>query len=307
MSDFGPEIVAEVVAACQAGAREAADAFSRTFGAPCTLTVGEPSTFKLEALPQDFDGPGLAIVLSVGGLAALVLLPESSRIVPEWYANPDPTGQSKLTTLAQELGMLVLPERFMPDDFTAARVVNLRAALSSGGVATHAALVPLELSAGGQAGTVRLIWPAQNPAGIFLSAPAAAPKPKPAAKPSGQPAAKPTSPSRAQASARPGRRPKSVNDLPTYARHLLRIKVPVVVTLAVKKQPISRIVELGPGSIIQFEKSCEEQLQLEVGDRPLALGQAVKVGDKFGLKVSSLVLPEERLMPLANGEKKGRK
>jgi hypothetical protein len=35
-------------------------------------------------------------------------------------------------------------------------------------------------------------------------------------------------------------------------------------------------------------------LQLEVSGRPVATGEAVKVGDKFGLRVNSIVLPEER-------------
>ena len=86
--------------------------------------------------------------------------------------------------------------------------------------------------------------------------------------------------------------------LPPYSKSLLRIRVPVVVTLAEKRQPISRIIELGPGSIIQFDKSCEEMLDLDVGDHRVAQGEAVKVGDKFGLRITSIVLPEERFEPV---------
>jgi flagellar motor switch protein FliN/FliY len=82
--------------------------------------------------------------------------------------------------------------------------------------------------------------------------------------------------------------------LPTYTRSLLRIEVPIVVTLAAKKQSIGQIVELGPGSIIHFDKSCDEMLDLSVCDRRIAQGEAVKVGDKFGLRVTSVVMPDER-------------
>src|SRR5580704_13309601 len=82
--------------------------------------------------------------------------------------------------------------------------------------------------------------------------------------------------------------------LPSYGKSLLRIRVPVIVTLAAKKQPIGRIVELGPGSIIQFDKSCEEMLEMHVNDQIVAEGEAVKVGDKFGVRVTSLVVPGER-------------
>jgi flagellar motor switch/type III secretory pathway protein FliN len=85
-----------------------------------------------------------------------------------------------------------------------------------------------------------------------------------------------------------------LSKLPDYTRSLLWIRVPVVVTLAGNRQPLHRIVELGPGSIIQFEKSCEEMLDLSVGDHLIASGEAVKVGDKFGLRITSIILPEER-------------
>jgi flagellar motor switch protein FliN/FliY len=76
--------------------------------------------------------------------------------------------------------------------------------------------------------------------------------------------------------------------LPTYARGLLQIRVPLQVTLASQRKSIQEITELGPGSIIKFEKTCDEPLELTVGERPLAHGEVVKVGDKFGLRISGL-------------------
>jgi flagellar motor switch protein FliN len=86
----------------------------------------------------------------------------------------------------------------------------------------------------------------------------------------------------------------NAKDLPPYTRTLLRITVPVVVTLARKRQALSRILELSPGSIIQFDKPCEDMLELMIGNRPVAVGEAVKVGDKFGLRITSIAAPEER-------------
>lgn len=86
--------------------------------------------------------------------------------------------------------------------------------------------------------------------------------------------------------------------LPSYAKSLLKVAVPVTVTLASKKQLAGRIVELGPGSIIQFDKSCDEALRLEVCGQAVAEGEAVKVGEKFGIRVTSIVLPDERFRPL---------
>jgi flagellar motor switch/type III secretory pathway protein FliN len=86
--------------------------------------------------------------------------------------------------------------------------------------------------------------------------------------------------------------------LPGYTRSLLRIKVPLVVTLAKKRQRLAWIMELGPGSIIHFDKSCEETLDLYLGNQPIASGEALKVGDKFGLRITSIQLPAERFAPI---------
>jgi flagellar motor switch protein FliN len=76
--------------------------------------------------------------------------------------------------------------------------------------------------------------------------------------------------------------------LPLYARGLLNISVPVHVALASQRTSIQEIIELGPGSIVKFDKMCDEPLDLMVGDRTLAQGEVVKVGDKFGLRIRSL-------------------
>jgi flagellar motor switch/type III secretory pathway protein FliN len=86
--------------------------------------------------------------------------------------------------------------------------------------------------------------------------------------------------------------------LPIYARSLLKIKAPVRVTLASTQLPVRQVLELAPGSLIQFPKSCEEPLELEVGRRIIAQGEAIKIGEKFGLRITAMVLPGERFVPL---------
>jgi flagellar motor switch protein FliN len=77
--------------------------------------------------------------------------------------------------------------------------------------------------------------------------------------------------------------------LSTHARSLLKVRVPVQVTLASQRMSVQEIIELGPGSILKFDKTCDQPLKLYLGDRPLAQGEVVKVGDKFGLRISGLV------------------
>ena len=179
-------------------------------------------------------------------------------------------------------------------------MANLAAALQRGGAADGAALIPFELSspkaAAAKPTAAGLIWPVPRPT---LAVGSGVVQPAAAAKHPAPPAAKP-----AVAAKRSARKAR-VRDLPPYTRSLLQITVPVVVTLAEKRQPLGRIIELGPGSIIQFDKSCEEMLDLSVGNHRIASGEAVKVGDKFGLRITSITLPQERFYGVRAGKAKG--
>ncbi len=88
-------------------------------------------------------------------------------------------------------------------------------------------------------------------------------------------------------------RPGDFSELPPYARHLLKVSVPVSVQLVGKKQTINDITRLVPGSIINFDKSCDAPLELFVNNRLAARGETVKVGERFGLQISEIVLPPE--------------
>lgn len=86
--------------------------------------------------------------------------------------------------------------------------------------------------------------------------------------------------------------------LPAYSRSLLKITLPVTVTLATSKTSVGKLLELVPGSILQFKKTCDEPLSLEVNGYRVAEGETVKVGDKFGLRITAMALPEERFKPV---------
>jgi flagellar motor switch/type III secretory pathway protein FliN len=86
--------------------------------------------------------------------------------------------------------------------------------------------------------------------------------------------------------------------LPAYSRSLLKIEVPVVVTLATTRLPVSRVLDMGPGTILHFDKSYDSPLTLSVGHCDVAVGDAVKVGDKFGIRISSMVMPQEKFEPV---------
>jgi flagellar motor switch protein FliN len=310
MSELSAAIVADVVAACKAGLGETALALGRALDAKFTAEVGAAAALDLKA--PDFGGPALVVLMTVGGASAIGVLPEAGGLLPAWVAAPDPTGTSKLTTLAQELSMLVLPETLMADDFRAARVAAVAAALELASPAGDAQSVPIRLQTDdGRTATLHVVFPFVDGAQVFEATVAAAAAPaKPAPAPPRQAAPeldlspkeksieKPAGVLRGdaarQAVVAEERRRTQWGDLPNYAKSLLKIKVPVMVTLARKKQQLGRIVEIGPGTIIQFSKGCDQPLDLEVNGEHIGQGEAVKVGDKFGLRVSAMRLPDER-------------
>ncbi len=295
MPALSASIAEAVFSACTAGAPEASEALGRALDCPLTLHVESPEPIAFDRLPSELAGPGLVVVLYAGQQAALLLLPESSRLMPPWCAAPDATGQSKLSTLAQELGMLLLPNDWATERFEWIRTADLIGALRAGGVAEGAGMIPMPATTeDGPCGVLRLIWPAARPEQITqpTETPSTGNLPEAGAK-------KPAGGKRAAArSGRASAGSAGLRGLPIYSRSLLRVKVPLVVSLAHKRQPVDRIVELGPGSIIQFDKSCEEMLDLYLGGRMIANGEAVKIGDKFGLRITNIVLPDERFHPV---------
>lgn len=298
MTRLTPQRAADFVAACRAAGTEANEAFQRAFDLPVVMTVGEAAPLAADALPAELAGAGLLVLLLVDGAGGVLVVPEAKGLVPAWCAAPDATGQSKLATLAQELGMLLLPEDCMPDDGKAFRVANLAEAIRRGGPAEGAMQIGLTLAASGAETAASLIWPVADPAKL-----ADPPVEQPAQQAAKQPAKQPVQQGAKQSVAlKPvavrHRRPPSMGDLPHFSRSILKVSVPVRVTLAEKRQSLQRIVELGPGTIIQFDKSCEESLDLEIGNCRIAAGEAVKVGDKFGLRITSILLPEERFQPV---------
>lgn len=88
-----------------------------------------------------------------------------------------------------------------------------------------------------------------------------------------------------------------------YWKSLLRIEANVAVTLAQQKIPVERILQFVPGVMIQFDKPCDKPISLEIDGNTIAEGEVVKVGDKFGLRITEISHREERWIPLVQGPK----
>lgn len=287
MSELSPELVSEVLRVCELNAADIADALARGIDAEVTVAVGESGTYDPASPPAGFNGPGLAIMMQFGDVAIALGLPEPSGLTRNWMREPDITGIGMLNTLAQELSMLVVPDTMMAGKFGAAWVADLAASLKAGEVGDGAALVSLVLTDGSKSSHLTMVWPCKQPGKLLPPAKPKAPEIK--VEEVKQKAAPPSPP-------RP--KPRSMEELPSYARHLLKITVPVAVQLVSKRLSVQEVLELAPGAMISFEKSCDDSLELLVGSQTVARGAAVKVGERFGLEIEEMTLPEEHFWPV---------
>jgi flagellar motor switch protein FliN/FliY len=69
---------------------------------------------------------------------------------------------------------------------------------------------------------------------------------------------------------------------------LMKLQVPVIVKLAERKLSLSAVMQIGVGAIVEFYKSSEEPLELLINNRPIGMGDAVKVGENFGIKIRQI-------------------
>ena len=312
MSEFDFSSVESFQAAMARGFAEAAGAFARTFeGTEVSLACGPVGVFDAESLADEYQGPGLLLLPCFGKKAAAIFIPKSTGLVPDWCDAPDATSQSKLTTLAQEWGMSFFPDDFFPDGFFASVVPNFNEALNAGTVGKQAGYVTIEIKkTSGETVNALFVWPLESPQAVIDMAKNLAATEADDNRPLG------TELEAALGSIRNeniedgfvpfGTRERyasdnkqvTVDDLPGFSKSLLKVKIPVGVVLARGKRPIKMILELGVGSVVQFDKSFDSLLDLQVGQMNIGTGEAVKVGDKFALRIHTIQLPQERFRPV---------
>ncbi len=80
---------------------------------------------------------------------------------------------------------------------------------------------------------------------------------------------------------------------------LLDVDLEISVELDRKSILVSDLLKLGKGSIIEFNKSAGEPLDILVNGRKFAEGEVVVIDDKFGVRITQLMSPKERLKTLA--------
>jgi flagellar motor switch protein FliN/FliY len=79
---------------------------------------------------------------------------------------------------------------------------------------------------------------------------------------------------------------------------LLDVPLELSVELGRTRMSIQELLSLGPGSVIELDKVAGEPLDILVNNRLVARGEAVVVNDKFGIRITDIVSPAERIARL---------
>ena len=80
---------------------------------------------------------------------------------------------------------------------------------------------------------------------------------------------------------------------------ILDIPLTVTVELGRSKMLINDLLQLGQGSVIELTKLAGEPLEVLVNQKLVARGEVVVVNEKFGVRLTDIVSPAERVQSLA--------
>lgn len=89
--------------------------------------------------------------------------------------------------------------------------------------------------------------------------------------------------------------------MPADLTSILRLEVPVIVQIAERPMPVSEVVGLAHGAIIELPKRVHDHLEILVNDKVIGTGRAVKVGEHFGVRIESVGPMRDRVNALGNG------
>lgn len=83
---------------------------------------------------------------------------------------------------------------------------------------------------------------------------------------------------------------------------VLDIPVQLSVELGRTKVPIKYILQLAQGSVVELDALAGEPMDVLVNGYLIAQGEVVVVNDKFGIRLTDVVTPSERLRRVSRGQ-----
>lgn len=92
--------------------------------------------------------------------------------------------------------------------------------------------------------------------------------------------------------------PQQTTEPPRGVELILDVPLSVAVELGRQSLSVKDILELAPGSLVELDKLAGEAVDLLINGKLFAKGEVVVIDENFGVRVSSIISPRERLESL---------
>jgi flagellar motor switch protein FliN/FliY len=79
---------------------------------------------------------------------------------------------------------------------------------------------------------------------------------------------------------------------------ILDVPLELTVVIGRTKILVQELLQLGQGSVIALEKLAGEPMEVYVNDRLIGRGEVVVVNEKFGIRLTDIISPTERVRQL---------
>ena len=108
--------------------------------------------------------------------------------------------------------------------------------------------------------------------------------------------------SKAQPQAKPAEftplKERAPSDPPNHLEFILDIPLQISVQLGNTRMLIRDLLQLGQGSVVELDKLAGEPMDVLVNDRLIARGEVVVVNEKFGIRLTDVLSPADRVQQL---------
>jgi flagellar motor switch protein FliN len=93
--------------------------------------------------------------------------------------------------------------------------------------------------------------------------------------------------------------PTPTRSEPANVDMIMDVPVAVNAILGNTTMRIADLLQLGPGSVVELDKRAGEPVDLYVNDRLMAIGEVVVVNETFGVRITEVIDPKQRVQALS--------
>lgn len=293
MSEFLKEHLESLTSHLSDVAPLLAESVNQTLEQKFEATIDASSALDSSSIP---DGPGMAVLLGTGESMFAAWIPEDLPL-PDWYQdeNLEEDQTDLLGMISTEWSAAMLPEPFFCDQSEFKIVKKFSTWFAEYEPTEWAVQFPIQLKEeGSEEDSGKTIW-LMGPFANTLETPE-----EEVLETASEATLDSVSeveqdfPQRAAASASQSSMNLNADQGLERVRRLMNLKVPVSVRLAEKRIEMGQLLKLSLGSLIMFTKPCDDFLDMYVNNQLFCRGEAVKIGERFGLKINEIGIEEER-------------